>query len=144
MRIHFNNPSSPQEPRIAGADHSVSKPLRDKRGLELTDEGGFVIVEGDSPRLSKEDSERLRLGGTVAVAKKYHISLSSDAAERSKAILVVQSALTTDNPLLEIVELRLDSRRYAEQAGSGQSATRSESKSEGGDKPQPKSEGRSR
>ena len=32
----------------------------------------------------------------------------------------------------------------AEQAGAGQPATRSESKSEGGDKPQPESEGRSR
>jgi hypothetical protein len=34
--------------------------------------------------------------------------------------------------------------KQAEQAGAGQPATRPESKSEGGDKPQPKSEGRSR
>jgi hypothetical protein len=35
-------------------------------------------------------------------------------------------------------------RNIAEQAGTGQPATRSQSKSEGGDKPQPESEGRSR
>lgn len=42
-----------------------------------------------------------------------------------------------DKVLAEII-------RHAEQAGTGQPATRPESKSDGGDKPQPESEGRSR
>lgn len=146
MRIHFNSPSNPQEPRVAGADHSVSKSLRDKVGLKLTEAGGFVIVEGATCALSKADSETLRRGSTVELAGKYQISLSSNAAERSKALLVVQSASSTDHALLEILELRLVSQttRHAEQAGAGQPATRPESKSEGGDKPQPEAEERSR
>ena len=44
-----------------------------------------------------------------------------------------------------ITKMRIaDEKRQAEQAGSGQPATRPESKSEGGDKPQPEAEGRSR
>jgi hypothetical protein len=39
---------------------------------------------------------------------------------------------------------QLEQRRKAQQAGTGQPATRPESKSEGSDKPQPESEGRSR
>jgi hypothetical protein len=42
------------------------------------------------------------------------------------------------------IHLEHDAKAKAEQAGTGQPATRPESKSEGGDKPQPESEGRSR
>jgi hypothetical protein len=42
------------------------------------------------------------------------------------------------------VALQAMKKRASEQAGSGQPATRSQSKSEGGDKPQPEAEGRSR
>jgi len=43
-----------------------------------------------------------------------------------------------------IVKTPLFPKKTAEQAGTGQPATRPESKSEGGDKPQPEAEGRSR
>ena len=46
--------------------------------------------------------------------------------------------------MLESEKVRLLNLKEAEQAGTGQPATRPESKSEGGDKPQPESEGRSR
>jgi len=58
-----------------------------------------------------------------------------------------------DHPYIELTEIRevgADNPQWkaaqpkGEQVGAGQPATRSESKSEGGDKPQPKSEGRSR
>ena len=146
-RIHFSNPTNPQEPRVAGADHSVSEPMHEKVGLELTEDGGFVVIEGANYPLTKEDSHALRLGMKVKVAKDFRVLLSSNAEDRSKAILAVQSATSTDNALLEIVELRLVSPKpgkEAEQSGTGQPATRSQSKSEGGDKAQPESEGRSR
>ncbi len=43
-----------------------------------------------------------------------------------------------------MVERRVKNEKEAEQAGTGQPATRPESKSEGGDKHQPQAEGRSR
>jgi len=45
---------------------------------------------------------------------------------------------------LSVVTRLLVAEKPAEQAGTGQPATRAESKSEGGDKPQPEAEGRSR
>jgi len=75
--------------------------------LKLTEAGGFVIVEGAKYPLSKEDTEALKLGITVEVAEEYQISLSSNVRDRSRALLAVQSAISTDNALLEIVELRL-------------------------------------
>jgi hypothetical protein len=45
---------------------------------------------------------------------------------------------------VEVVGISKGSDSKSEQAGTGQPATRPESKSEGGDKPQPEAEGRSR
>ena len=146
MRIHFNNPSNPQKQRVAGADHSVSRPTRDKMGLELTDDGGSVNIEGKQCPLSKEESHRLRLGMSIVVEEEYEVMLSSDAQDRSSALLVVRSATATDKALLELIELRLiipPRNEEAEQDGADQPATAPESKPEGNEKPKPESEGRS-
>jgi hypothetical protein len=59
------------------------------------------------------------------------------------ATAIAFKILTRRNDLLTI-EAKKNSKLEAEQAGTGQPATRPESKSEGSDKPQPEAEGRSR
>jgi hypothetical protein len=65
------------------------------------------------------------------------IGFSAEGYERHNLVI------TDDTPSSIIVELE-PKKPNAEQAGTGQPATRSQSKSEGGDKPQREAEGRSR
>ena len=68
---------------------------------------------------------------------------TADQVEAMAAFL--QYAVKSDGPLDDkVAGENLFKIRNAQQGGAGQPATRPESKSEGGDKPQPESEGRSR
>jgi len=122
LRIHITSFRDTQQPRVAGADHLVSKPLRDKLGLELKDTGGMVIIEGDQYPLSPKQSQMLRQGSSVVVAKEFEITLSSDAQERSNALLLVRSATATDKRILYLLEIKLvttPTDQKAEQAADG-------------------------
>tara|TARA_R110002049_G_scaffold65450_1_gene171903 strand:- start:719 stop:1492 length:774 start_codon:yes stop_codon:yes gene_type:complete len=72
----------------------------------------------------------------IAQSRAKDLELSGTPDTNDKAIEI--------NNCMHFLESARDAIKHAEQGSAGQPATRSESDSEGGDKPQPESEGRSR
>jgi hypothetical protein len=102
---------------------------------------------------SAEVPERVRLAYALRCLKEQ--LRGSIAKANGSAILVVDEIATAKMREQVATQIALLERRYVEihlasqskdsaEAGTGQPATRPESKSEGSDKPQPESEGRSR
>ena len=145
-RINVTGVNGGQDPRVAGSDHRTTEDSGRLRVLSITASGGKVMIDGTQHRLSARQCKELTIGMAVDVATDYLVTLSSDVADRNKAVLLVQSAKDTKKSVLSMSELRVVSRKEdnGEQGGAGQPATRSESDFEGGDKPQLESEGRSR
>ncbi len=123
-RINYNSPSYPQQSRVAGSDHMVSKFRHDKLALELNDTGGSVVIKGKQYPLTAEQSQRLRIGISAVVNKKFELTLSSDASDRSRALLFVRSVPAKDLAILQLIELELVtiSTNQAEPPGAGQPA----------------------
>ncbi len=107
LRINFNNPTKPQQPRVAGADHMVTKPSQETIGLNLNEGDGMVVIDDKKHTLSAVDINRLRQGSPILLAKELEIYLTSDAQDRSRAMLIVRSATSLDMPILYLLELEL-------------------------------------
>ena len=106
-RIHLNSVKRTQQPRVAGADHLVTKHHQNVIGLELNDNGGTVVIDRNKLSLTATDVARLRQGSPVVLEKEFEIYLTSDAAERSRAILIVRSATGSDKSMLYLLELEI-------------------------------------
>ena len=106
-RISINLYQDRQEPRVAGADHLVSKPNHDGNGLDLEETGGSVVIEGKKYALDTKQSQTLRRGSAVVVAEEYEVTLSSDALNRTKALLFIRVAKSSDKPIIQLIELHL-------------------------------------
>lgn len=102
-----------------GRYHWVSKLRWDQSTLTFNCTGQWVDGSGD-PEIEPDNW--------------YHFDVS----------LAFGGAGSTPDPRLASVTATTRTKQEGEQGGAGQPATRSESDSEGGDKPQPESEGRSR
>jgi hypothetical protein len=103
-------------------------------------QGGFEIIEDAELRdgvwklLVAQANNKSRMSMRIAI--------KSNGIYRA---LVTSMAGHHDDPRIDrFLNSFAANKRQAEQAGSGQPATRPESKSEGSDKPQPEAEGRSR
>jgi hypothetical protein len=117
--------------------------------VTLKDKATGEILRGittHGPSISTDDlfNQSTRFGGGMEASEISGIAyeprefgFSADGYER------VNLVVTDDTPWSVVVELD-PKKSKAEQGGAGQPATRSESDSEGGDKPQPGSDGRSR
>jgi hypothetical protein len=89
----------------------------------------------------KSVSEEIRICYAIRVIDDQlglHKILRSGVQQTPQEEALLKKRLLLGKRLLELDKTK------AEQGGTGQPATRPESKSEGGDKPQPESEGRSR
>lgn len=100
-------------------------------------------VMGDSPTWHLDSAERRGEGGDSVYSYYYHFSYipyaGTEDANKDFRTQQLQVIVLLDGTLLKTVK-----RNDSEQASAGQPATRSESDSEGSDKLQPESEGRSR
>ena len=114
-------------------------PLVDFHGVKLEDAALFAgrieVPEEYAVRVIIPDDESIRAKRiTIRAEQITHLALIAAIAEQADLNILIKPGTLVLVPKTKI----------AEQAGAGQPATRPESKSEGGDKPQPESEGRSR
>jgi hypothetical protein len=87
----------------------------------------------------------IKIDGEALGDTKLSAPVSLKAKDMKLIEILAKLADAVDaNLVIERGKVSLIPKKEAEQAGSGQPATRSESKSKGGDKPQPESEGPSR
>ena len=95
----------------------------------------IVAFERTSDHMGDGRAELMEMGYFELDQSKKFIVLDSVSPSKTRSEKVLVS--------LDAIEVAL-TKKKAEQAGTGQPATRSQSKSEGSDKPQPEAEGRSR
>jgi hypothetical protein len=117
-----------------------------KRGTFLTDESGRIVL--DTILGSEVTLRRIDVDGSEALSV---VGSDFDQALRAGLVLFNRKHGRVESPwslaeLTEFEKIRTAEilKVKAEQAGTGPSATRPESKSEDGDKPQPEAEARSR
>jgi hypothetical protein len=117
-----------------------------KRGAFLTDENGHIVL--DTILDSEVTLRRIDVDGAEALSV---VGSDFDQALRAGLVLFNRKHGRVESPwsLAEPTEFEKTRtteilKAKAEQSGTGQPATRPETKSEGSGKPQPESEGRSR
>jgi hypothetical protein len=110
-----------------------------KKGIEITSRGIDRLTGKKTERVTFEaehegNPKEIPQVDPVAARAWAHAKSYIESGEKDKALEVLAFLQKYFSPILT----------KAEQAGTEQPATRSQSKSEGGDKPQPEAEGRSR
>jgi hypothetical protein len=127
--------------------------------------GGSISWENVKSRIAKSDPELVKIiensfnvnrsGGAVRLGPHFgerhgeriapYEFGAADKKTGGKCVLVIEESEDYEfTGRFKFVKQDVEHEPHAEQAGTGQPATRPESKSEGGDKPQPEAEGRSR
>ena len=108
-QMNFAARISNGEPRmkVAGGDHAFRHHKSNELALSLTGDAGRVVIGDQAYPLSHSERNKLRLGLMVVVGEEYLLTLSSDTANRSKALLIVQSATDTQKAIHYIINLRI-------------------------------------
>ena len=104
---------------------------------DLMEEGAIYYSVGDGKHVLLITS----INSQPDIAKYYCLGFDSNSKTPN---VPVKAWVTYKEIIHKFTNVPISITPKAEQAGAGQPATRPETKSEGGDKPQPKSEGRSR